>query len=288
MVPLLTGERGIIGVGGLVLLLGIEWLWPFRAVCEPRWRRYALNFFIAGSNAVLLTGLAGGAIVGAYRALELHRVGLLHWLGVGSWWNVILTIVYLDGVTYLWHRAYHRVPVMWRLHRVHHSDRDLDVTTAGRFHLTEMVLSAGFRLGAIAVWGASLASVVIFEVLFGILNQVEHANVQIPERWDARLRWMVVTPAMHRVHHSDRIEHTNANYSTIFSWWDRLAGTYRAVADQQSLTIGLPEYTRRGDVTAGKVLAMPFGPPCGPGHDLGRSGWAADARTDRRAPSHSV
>ncbi len=261
-VPLLTVERGWIGVGGFLLLLLLEAVYPFRRPVQARWRRYLINLFIAGSNALLLTILLGGLIVSAYDAFELHRFGLLHQLGVGEWWNVLITVVALDGVTYLWHRAYHGLPLMWRMHRVHHSDLDLDVTTSGRFHLTEMVLSAIFRLGVIAALGASIASVVIFEIVFGLLNQLEHSNVQIPEPWETWLRWVVVTPAMHRIHHSQVKADTNSNYSTIFSWWDRLFGTYRFGMDQQRMVIGLPEYAAPSDVGLGKVLAIPLGPPC--------------------------
>jgi len=258
----LTGERVIIGVGGFVLLLLIESVRPFRAPVDSRWRRYAINGFILSSNALLLSVLFGGLIVSAYHSFELYRIGLLHRLGIGSWWNVLLTVVVLDGVIYLWHRAYHGLPALWRMHRVHHSDRDLDVTSSGRFHLTEMVLSAIFRLGVIALLGASVASVVVFEIVFGLLNQLEHANLRIPEPLETWLRWVFVTPDMHRLHHSQRKEHTNSNYSTIFSCWDRWGGTYRFGDDQRALTIGLPEYQRPEDVTFGKVLAMPFGPPC--------------------------
>ena len=262
MAPLLTVERSVIGVGGLILLLLLELVCPFRRPVESRWRRDAINLCITGSNALLLTVLLGGLIVSAYQAFELHRVGLLHRLGIGGWWNAALTLLFLDGVTYGWHRAYHGLPLMWRMHRVHHSDRDLDVTTSGRFHLTEMVLSALFRLLVIALWGAGVASIVLFEILFGLCNQLEHANLHIPEPFETWLRWVVVTPDMHRIHHSQVAEHTNANYSTIFSVWDRLFGTYRFGADQRALLIGLPEYPRPEDVAFGKVLALPFGPPC--------------------------
>jgi len=262
MVPLLTVERGFIGVGGLCLLLLLESVRPFRRPIESRWRRYAINLFIAGSNALLLSVLLGGLIVSAYQAYELHRLGLLHRLGVDGWWNALVTVVVLDGVTYVWHRAYHGVPVMWRMHRVHHSDRDLDVTTSGRFHLTEMGLSAVFRLGVIAVLGASVVSVVIFEIVFGLLNQLEHANLRIPEPYETWLRRAFVTPDMHRIHHSQEQADTNSNYSTIFSWWDRLFGTYRFGMSQRGLTIGLPEYQQPPDVAFGKVMAMPFGPRC--------------------------
>ncbi|MBI3087460.1 MAG: sterol desaturase family protein [Candidatus Omnitrophica bacterium] len=262
MVPMLTTERAVIGVGGFLLLLFCEQRWAFKPWVEPRLRRYALNLFIIGTNTLVLSILLGGLLIAAYQAFELQRIGLLQALGVGPWANALASVVALDLVTYWWHRAYHGLPLMWRMHRVHHSDRDVDVTTSGRFHLTEMTLSAAFRLGVIALWGASLAGVVLFEIVFGLFNQLEHANLQLPARLDRRLRAVFVTPAMHRVHHSQIPAHTNSNYSTIFSWWDRLFGTYRVVGEQAPLKLGLPEYRRRADVTFGKVLGMPFGPAC--------------------------
>ncbi len=270
MVPLLTLERGVIGVGGFILILLAESVRPFRSMTDSRWRRYLINVFIGGSNALLLSIVLGGMIVAGYDALELRRIGLLHVWGVEGWGNVLATVVALDGATYWWHRAYHRQPLMWRMHRVHHCDLDCDVTTSGRFHLTEMVFSAVFRLGVIAALGASVASIVIFEIVFGALNQLEHANLQLPERLDRVLRAVFVTPAMHRIHHSQRLEETNSNYSTVFSWWDRLFGTYRVRVDQRAMTIGLPEYPRPGEITLEQVLALPFGPPCGVGHRLDR------------------
>lgn len=262
MVPLLTVERGFIGMGGLALLLLIESVRPFRRPVDSRWRRYVINFFIAGSNALLLSVVLGGLIVSVYHTYELHRIGVLHRLGIGGWGNVLATVLVLDGVTYVWHRAYHGVPLMWRMHRVHHSDRDLDVTTSGRFHLTEMVLSAIFRLGIIALVGADVASVVIFEIIFGLTNQLEHSNLRLPEPLESWCRLIFVTPDMHRIHHLQNPRDTNSNYSTIFSWWDRLFGTYRFGVDQQRAVIGLPDYPRAADVSFGRVLAMPFGPPC--------------------------
>ena len=262
MVPVLTVERAMIGVGGLFLLLLIETVLPFRSRVESRRKRYAINFIIAWSNALILSVLLGGVIIGAYHTFELHRIGLLYRMGIHSWGNVLVTVVALDGVTYFWHRAYHGLPIMWRMHRVHHSDLDVDVTTAGRFHLTEMVLSAVFRLIVIASLGASLASVVIFEIIFGALNQIEHANLRVPEPFETWLRWVFVTPDMHRIHHSQEQGHTNSNYSTIFSWWDRLFGTYQFGDNQARLTIGLPEYQEPETVRFGNVIAMPFGPSC--------------------------
>lgn len=266
MIPIFAVQRGVASVGGFALLLLAENVRPFRRLVDARWRRYTLNGFIAGSNALLLDVLAGGLIIGAYQFFELRRFGLLNTLGISGWPNMLATLVFLDVVTYFWHRVYHGVPVMWRMHRVHHSDRDVDVTTSARFHITEMSLSAVFRVGMMAVWGPVLMGVVLFEVVFQFFNQLEHSNVQLPRRLDRCLRLVVVTPAMHRVHHSNVVTFTNSNYGTIFSWWDRVFGTYRVIEDQQRMALGLPEYPARQDVTFGRVLAMPFGPPCGAGH----------------------
>ncbi len=260
----------MIGFGGLVGVMALEAVWPRRELLSPRGPRLATNFALMSSNALVLSGLLGGALVSAYRSLELQRTGLLHVLGIGSWANVLLTVVLLDAVTYGWHVAYHRIPLMWRLHRVHHTDLELDVTSSGRFHLTEMALSALFRLGVIALAGADLASVVVFEIVFGIFNQLEHANLDIPEPYDRWLRSVVVTPAMHQVHHSQVKAETNSNFGTIFSCWDRLFGTYRVRQDRRALVVGLPEYPGAQDVTMEKVLALPFGPPCAAAETLAR------------------
>lgn len=269
MVPLLTTERSIIGVAGFALLLLLERLQPFRLEPPRPWSRLRINLFIAGSNILLLSLLLGGALLAAYQSFELRRFGLLHGLGIGSWANVAITVLALDGLTYWWHRAYHQLPLLWRMHRAHHSDLAFDVTTAQRFHVLEMLLSAVFRLGVIALLGPVVGAIVIFEIVFGLFNQFEHANLQLPARLDRWLRLAVVTPAMHRVHHSERLEDTNSNYGTIFSFWDRLFGSYRVIEDQRQLRIGLPEYASTADVTLGKVLAMPFAAPCGVGHRAG-------------------
>lgn len=258
----LSQARLIAAAGGFVLLLLMEAVWPFRKPVESRRRRYVINFFILGSNALLLNIVLGSLVVSSFQLFESRRLGLLRAFDVTGWINALSTVVVLDGITYLWHRAYHTVPVMWRMHRVHHSDLDLDVTSSGRFHLTEMILSALFRLAVIAALGASFAGVVIFEITFCVANQIGHSNIRIPQPVEDWLRTVFVTPDMHRIHHSQEKIDTNSNFSTIFSWWDRLFGTYRFGMNQQSLVIGLPEYSRPADVALEKVLVMPFGAPC--------------------------
>ena len=262
IVTALTAPRALIALAGLGTLLLIEQWAPFRRPVERPWRRRLRNVTIAGGNALGISALFGGLLLAVYHALELRRVGLLHRLGVAAWINVVASVILLDGFTYAWHRAYHQWPWLWRLHRVHHSDLDLDVTTSGRFHLFEMGLSALVRLGAIAVIGADSASVLLFEIIFGCSNQLEHANLHLPSRLEAWLRQILVTPDMHRIHHGQEVAQTNSNYSTIFSWWDRLFATYREASSQEPLVIGLPDYPQPRHVRLGHVLAMPFDPPC--------------------------
>jgi sterol desaturase/sphingolipid hydroxylase (fatty acid hydroxylase superfamily)/transglutaminase-like putative cysteine protease len=254
---------------GLALLLLLENTFPFRSRVDTRLRRYAINFFVQGTNGWILGVLLGGFIIAIYQSLELSQWGLLYHLSVPIWLNIVLSIILLDGASYFWHRAYHKFPFMWRMHQAHHSDLDVDVTTSGRFHLTEILWSTLFRIGVIALLGVSLEGVIIFEIVFGIVNQIEHANIHIPEPFESWLRKMFVTPDMHRVHHSRVIEQTNSNYATIFSWWDRFFGTYRFGMDQKSIVIGLREYPKREDVSLGRVLAMPF-------NSLRRSGGRAN------------
>lgn len=256
-----TGLRGLAGFAGLFLFMAIENRFPFRKRVDPIFRHYGLNLLIAGGNTLLVGIAFGGAVVAYTRLLEARGIGLLHLFPVGHGWNIFLSLLYLDFVTYLWHMGYHRVPLFWRLHRVHHTDRDLDVTSASRFHPAEIGISILFRLGAIALLGPAWISVVVFEGALLLAAQFQHSNFKIPEPLESAVRWVFVTPDMHRVHHSDVPAETNSNYSTIFSFWDRLIGTYRT-APQERLIIGLKEYPNPEDRTFLKLMAMPFGRAC--------------------------
>ena len=257
-----TGLRGLAGFGGLLLFMAIETLSPFRKRVDPVLRHYGINLLIAGGNALLAGAFFGGAVAAYAGFLSAKKIGLLHLLPVGLGWNVLLSLLYFDFVTYLWHIGYHRLPILWRLHRVHHTDRDLDVTSASRFHLGEIFLSTLFRLGAMTLWGPALISILIFEGALLAAAQFQHSNFKVPEPLEPALRLLLVTPDMHRAHHSDLPEETNSNFSTIFSWWDRFFKTYRIVP-QESIVIGLREYPNPEDRTLGRLIRMPFGPACG-------------------------
>lgn len=256
-----TGLRGLAGFGGLLLFMAIENLFPFRKRVDPILRHYGVNLLISGVNAAIVGIAFGGAIASYARFLEAQRFGLLHLFPVGPGWNIALSILYFDFTTYLWHIAYHRVPLLWRLHRVHHTDRDLDVTSGSRFHLGEIVLSILFRLAVTALWGPAVISILIFEGALLAAAQFQHSNFRIPGPLEPALRLVFATPDMHRAHHSDRPEETNSNFSTIFSFWDRLLGTYRIVP-QESIVIGLREYSRPEERTLARLIRMPFGPAC--------------------------
>ncbi|MBI4051674.1 MAG: sterol desaturase family protein [Elusimicrobia bacterium] len=254
--------RSGLALGGLLVLLGIENKFPFKTCVEPKLRRYWINFFIAGSNALIVNVLLGGIVVAYTRMLYNQGFGLMSYYGVGPFWNIVFSIVFLDFATYAWHMAYHRWPFLWRLHRVHHSDRDLDVTTASRFHLGEILLSTVYRLFLYPLWGPSVSAAALFEMLLLLAAQFQHSNLKLPGFLEDTLRLWFVTPDMHRVHHSEVRDHTNSNYSTVFSVWDKLFGTYRMDVSQEQIKIGLPEYQTSEDVSLGKLLTMPLGPAC--------------------------
>ncbi|TAK03457.1 MAG: sterol desaturase family protein [Candidatus Manganitrophaceae bacterium] len=256
-----TGLRGLASFGGLFLFMAIENLSPYRKRVDPIFRHYGVNLLIAGANAAILGIAFGGAVVAYARFLEARGIGLLPLFPVPLGWNIVLSLLFLDFVTYLWHMAYHRWPLLWRLHRVHHTDRDLDVTSASRFHLGEIGLSIFLRLGAMTLWGPAWISMVIFEGALLLAAQFQHSNFKIPAPFESAVRSVFVTPDMHRVHHSDIPGETNSNYSTIFSFWDRSIGTYR-MAPQERIVIGLKEYPNPEDRTFLKLMAMPFGRRC--------------------------
>src|SRR3989338_3815056 len=253
--------RGVAALGGLFLFSAVENIFPFRKRADPIFRHYGLTLWTAGGNAAIIHFLLGGAVIAYGGFLAARGIGLLRVFPVSPIWDIVASLLFLDFVTYLWHMAYHRLPLLWRLHRVHHSDRDLDVSSASRFHLGEIFVSTVLRLIAITLWGPALISVILFEGALLTAAQFQHSNFRMPDRYDTAVRLIFVTPDMHRVHHSDALSETNSNYSTIFSFWDRIVGTYRT-APQERIVIGLQEYSRSEDRTFMRLMRMPFGPAC--------------------------
>jgi sterol desaturase/sphingolipid hydroxylase (fatty acid hydroxylase superfamily) len=237
-----------------------EWGLPKRALAISRVRRWSTNWAISIIDAVTVRLLFGAAAAGAALDAAAGGWGLFNHLGWPGWVEFALGFVVLDFAIWLQHLLSHKIPLLWRLHRVHHADRDMDVTTAIRFHPIEIALSMGLKIGLVYALGVSAMVVIVFEVVLNGAAMFNHGNVRMPgpvERW---LRMVIVTPDMHRVHHSvDRAEH-DANYGFNLSVWDRIFGTYVAqpAAGHRGMTIGLSQCQDDGPTQVVWSLAFPF------------------------------
>lgn len=227
-------------------LLVLFWCWetwrPFFGQREGRLRHAGRNLAIAVFNTVILGLVFGSVTMMVAGWTEQNQFGVLNSLGLVGPFHFVLALVVLDGWMYVWHRANHTIPFLWRFHRMHHSDRHMDVTTATRFHLGEHVGSSVLRLGLIPLLGFEVWSLVVYDTLVIAITQFHHADISLG-RWDRWLRWFIVTPDMHKVHHSDWRQETDSNYSTVLSVWDRLFGSFRLGADPKTLVFGLKEFT---------------------------------------------
>jgi sterol desaturase/sphingolipid hydroxylase (fatty acid hydroxylase superfamily) len=191
-------------------------------------------------NGVVVGALCGACACTVARWAEDAQFGLLNGTSASPWLAVPATVVALDLVSYCWHRANHVVPVLWRFHRVHHSDVTFTASTALRFHPGELVLSLPLRLAAIALLGAPALAVVAFEAVFTVANLLEHGDIRLPEKLEHAVDRVLVTPALHRYHHTRAGAERDHNYGTIFALWDRALGTYRASGSATHVEVGVP------------------------------------------------
>lgn len=246
-------------------ILGIMALWerlsPSRRLSVSKPLRWGSNLGLVVLNTVLLRAGFPLAAVGFAAIAAEQGWGLLNVVALPGWLAILLSVMALDLVIYWQHVMFHALPTLWRLHKVHHADRDFDVTTGLRFHPIEIFLSMGIKIAAIALLGAPPVAVLIFEVLLNATAMFNHGNVSLPRSVDRLLRWVVVTPDMHRIHHSVIVQETNSNYGFNLPWWDYLFGTYRArpAKGNQGMTIGLTEYQNTLRVAQLPwVLLLPF------------------------------
>lgn len=249
--------------GVFAVLAACEVLAPRRPLVLGRGRRWLTNWAISVAGvmviALLKVGLGAAAVIAAIDAREAGW-GLFNRVDWPVWLEVALVFVALDFAIWLQHLASHKIPMLWRLHRVHHADRDIDVTTAIRFHPLELALSMVFKIGLVYLLGGPVVAVVIFEVVLNGAAMFNHANLRLPERVDRWLRRVIVTPDMHRVHHSvHRAEH-DANYGFNLAIWDRLFGTYVAqpANGHLGMKIGLGEHQTNAPTRIGWSLTFPF------------------------------
>ncbi len=259
------GHEPIVRLSAFLGMFALMALWeavaPRRARLLPRRVRWLHNLTLVVLNSLMLRLLFPVAGIGFAMLAAERGWGMLNAFEVPYWWAFALSVIALDLVIYLQHVVFHAVPLLWRLHRVHHADADIDVSTATRFHPLEILLSMLIKFAAIAVLGAPAAAVLAFEVLLNATAMFNHANLRLPHPVDRWLRRMLVTPEMHRIHHSMETVEANSNFGFNLPWWDRLFGTYRESArlPQESMAIGVKGLTGSdAAVRLTGMLALPF------------------------------
>ncbi len=244
----------------LLILMMLEALWPRRVRQFPRRRRWPTNFLMTIINTIALRLLAplSGVMIALWASM--NGIGLFNLIVLPNGLEILLTLILLDAAIWLQHVASHKIPLLWRLHRVHHIDQDIDVTTGIRFHPLEILLSMFYKAGIIACLGASMTNVILFEIILSGCALFNHANWALPRRLDRLLRLVLVTPDMHRVHHSTLRGETDSNYGFALPIWDRLFGTYRAqpAHGHDAMQIGLPEHQNAPPIPLIRSLILPF------------------------------
>ncbi|MBN8889921.1 MAG: sterol desaturase [Rhodospirillales bacterium 70-18] len=247
-------------LGVLAALAAWEAASPRRRREVPRLLRWPNNLGLVVIDTVLVRLAFPVVAVGLAGLAARHGWGLLNAVALPGWLAFAAALVALDLAIYLQHVMFHAVPALWRLHRMHHADLEFDVTTGLRFHPGEILLSMAYKLAVVAALGPPAAAVLVFEVVLNASSMFNHANLRLPAALDRVLRWVVVTPDMHRVHHSVVVAETNSNFGFNLPWWDRLLGTYRAqpAAGHIGMTIGIEQFRTRRDLWLDRMLAQPW------------------------------
>lgn len=244
----------------LVVMAGLEVAAPRRRREIPRVLRWSNNLALVILDTVVLRLAFPVLAVGVALVAADRGIGLFNLIGVPYWLAFILSVVALDLAIYLQHVVFHAVPVLWRLHRMHHADLEIDVTTGLRFHPIEIVLSMAIKLAVVAALGAPAAAVLVFEVVLNAMAMFNHSNLRLPAGVDRVVRLFVVTPDMHRVHHSIVRRETDSNYGFNLSLWDRVFGTYvpQPQAGHDDMTIGIDAFRTRRDLWLDRMLLQPL------------------------------
>jgi sterol desaturase/sphingolipid hydroxylase (fatty acid hydroxylase superfamily) len=252
--------RFLFFLGILVLMAIWEKLSPRRPLNTSKSHRWFSNLGLVFIDTLALRLLLPFQAVGMALFVENRGWGLLNNVLLPYWLTIVIGVVGLDFVIYLQHAVFHFIPLFWRLHRVHHTDLDFDVTTGIRFHPIEILLSMGIKMVTVVILGPSPLAVILFEMLLNTTSMFNHGNVQLPGSIDRVLRLFVVTPEMHRVHHSVLIKEYNSNFGFNLPWWDRLLGTYRAQpeAGHVGMIIGNSSFRDPKHLTLYWLLVQPF------------------------------
>ena len=247
-------------VGVFALMAVWEMVAPRRARQFERRSRWPHNIALLAVDVAVVRVLAPGVAIAVAMAGELNGWGLFNVFRPPTWIGIPLAVAFLDLVVYFQHVGFHAVPTLWRLHRVHHTDLDFDVTTGTRFHPVEILISTGIKCAAVAAIGAPVVAVLIFELLLNASSMFNHGNVRIAPRIERWLRWLVVTPDMHRVHHSVVFNETSSNFGFTLPLWDRFLGTYRSqpAGGHERMEIGVDAFRSEDDLRIERLLIQPF------------------------------
>jgi len=264
---------------GMLIVMGLwEVVAPIRERTLSRLLRWTNNLVLVFLNTAVLRLLFPAAAVGVAVYVEANNWGLMNVYEVPFAAAVIICVIAQDFIIYLQHVLVHAVPALWRLHRVHHADPDFDVTTGLRFHPLEIILSMLIKFSTIVVLGVPVLAVIIFEVLLNAGAMFNHANIKLPKKLDWLLRWLIVTPDMHRVHHSVEDDEANSNFGFCLTWWDRLFGTYvdQPRGGQTGMKIGIHYYDDPKQVSwLHGMLILPFRLKIG-GYTINRRKWSGE------------
>ena len=255
----LNALRGLAFCGGFLFFLCGELLRPYRPPTVPKSGRLLINLSLAALNAALLHFLFTAATVAAALYVTENHAGLLNRpLALPAWLRLLLLLLMMDFFIYIWHSLNHILPLLWRFHRVHHSDINMDVSTASRFHCGELAAAAVIKLGLVYSLGVDIVSLYIFDSILFFASQLNHTSIELPA-WLEKTLWLLfVPPSMHRIHHSIKNGERNSNYGTILSLWDRIFGTLLQDIDQQGIVIGMGAYRDVARLNLHHLLWMPF------------------------------
>ncbi|ENC6732908.1 sterol desaturase family protein [Vibrio navarrensis] len=250
------------GIFITVLLLCAVWehYRPRKALTVSKTVRWFNNLTLVALNGLLIALLLPLTAFEAANIAQDQQIGIFHQLSLPIWANVLLSVIALDLIIYLQHLLFHRLPWLWRLHRMHHADLDIDVTTGTRFHPIEILLSMLIKIASVFALGVSPLAIVVFEIILNASAMFNHSNAKLPLRLDAVMRKVIVTPDMHRVHHSVIVRETHSNFGFFLSLWDRVFRTYVAQPKlgHQRVQIGVPEIRKAQEQWLDKMLTQPF------------------------------
>lgn len=249
--------RVLVSFGGLIFFLILELLIPYRPSTISKFKRWVNNISLGIFNSIILLLFFAAPILRTTSYVSENQLGVLNMLNLSYWSKIIAVVVFLDFMLYVWHLLNHEIPLLWRFHRVHHSDLNMDVSTVNRFHVGELAISAVIKIGFIFFLGADLFGLTLHEILIVATAQFHHSSLKLPS-WFENIYWVLfVPPSMHRIHHSVVIKERNTNYGTIFSIWDRLLGTLIRDVEQGRIRIGMGAYNKPEKLDFHHLLVMP-------------------------------